>query len=117
VPPRKIFCLNEKKRTVEKLYTKALESSKHVRFLLQKITVDTYNKAIIPVKSNTLQKFRYLVHYINKEKNKKRCFVELFKQTKRILVMLQTPHAKINRTTQSPEFFRVIGCYVSTNGE
>jgi hypothetical protein len=109
--------LNEKKRTVEKLYTKALESSKHVRFLLQKITVDTYNKAIIPVKSNTLQKFRYLVHYINKEKNKKRCFVELFKQTKRILVMLQTPHAKINRTTQSPEFFRVIGCYVSTNGE
>jgi len=62
--------LNEKKRTVEKLYTKALESSKHVRFLLQKITVDTYNKAIIPVKSNTLQKFRYLVHYINKEKTR-----------------------------------------------
>ena len=79
-------------------------------FLLQKTTVDTYNKAIIPAKSNTLQKFRYLVHYRSKEKNKKRCFVELFKQTKRILVMLQTPHAKINQTTALPEFFRVIGC-------
>jgi hypothetical protein len=112
VPPRQIYCLNEKKRTVEKLYTKALKSSKHVRFSLQKITGDTYNKAIIPVKSNTLQKFRYLVHYSNKEKNKKRCFIELCKQTKRILVMLQTPYTKINQTTALPEFFRVIGCYV-----
>jgi hypothetical protein len=112
VPPRQIYCLNEKKRTVEKLYTKALKSLKYVRFLLQKMTVDTYNKAIIPVKSNTLQKFRYLVHYSNKEKSKKRCFIELCKQPKRILVMMQTPYTKINQTTALPEFVRVIGCYV-----
>ena len=111
MPPRQIYCLNEKKRTVEKLYTKALKSLRYIRFLLQKITVDTYNKAIIPVKSNTLQKIRYLVHYSNKEKNKKRCFIELCKQTKRILAMLQTPYTKINQTTALPEFFRVIGCY------
>jgi hypothetical protein len=79
--------------------------------LQKKITVDTYNKAIIPVKSNTLQKFRYLVHYSNKEKSKKRCFIELCKQPKRILVMLQTPYTKINQTTALPEFVRVIGCY------
>jgi hypothetical protein len=35
------------------------------------MTVDTYNKAVIPAKSNTLQKFRYLVHYDNKEKTRK----------------------------------------------
>jgi hypothetical protein len=69
------------------------------------MTVDTYNKAIIPAKSNTLQKFRYLIKYRIKEKNKKLCFVELFKQTKRILVMRQTPHTKINQTTALPEFF------------
>lgn len=71
MPSRNISRLNEKKRTVGKLYLRALESTKHVRFLLQKITVDTYNKAIIPVKSSTLQKFRYLVHYDNKEKTRK----------------------------------------------
>jgi len=32
-----------------------------------KTTVDTYSKAIIPAKSNTLQKFRTLVQYVNKE--------------------------------------------------
>ena len=77
------------------------------------MNVDTYNKAIIPAKSNTLQKFRYLVHYSNKEKNKKLCFVALFKQTKRILVMHQTPHTKINQTIALQEIFLVSSYYIT----
>jgi hypothetical protein len=36
VPPRKFSRLNEKKRTVEKFYTRTVESSEHVRFFTAK---------------------------------------------------------------------------------
>jgi hypothetical protein len=45
------------------------------------MTDDTYNKAIVPAKSNTLQKFRYLVNYDNKEKTRN---VVLYNSSKKL---------------------------------
>ena len=77
------------------------------------MTVDVYSKATIPVKSNTLQKFRTLVQCVNTENSTAIDVVAFWSQTEGILDMEYNRDTKPNKSSSYLEVFWVIGCYVS----